>query len=268
MWFTNLHEKAKKGLLKDVKNLTIEKLNKLDKDGNTVWHIAVEFDGLKDIPSEFFTAEVLKTKSNNSNTVLHSAAAYRRLDDIPTHLLTVDALNQINNYGRTVWHIAAQRYRLTALPKHLLTHQILNQIDVYGTSVLKDIQQERDTQDIPAHLITDEFIAEQSDKDIAQSLKHARVNNHRNYSVFVKNNPFVDTEMLINDDRFVIHDIYENKLGFYFNDVSFVLNKNGVFLNNEKHETIADALTFIDINYTQTIPLFKSSNTEILSFTL
>lgn len=48
-----LHEKAKTSLKGEV--LTTELLNERDKIGDTVWHIAAEYNTLQDIPDDIFT---------------------------------------------------------------------------------------------------------------------------------------------------------------------------------------------------------------------
>ena len=92
----NLHEKAKKELLKDedFSLITTDMLNEAQHDGNTVWHMAAGFNCLDSIPKHLFTEESMNLKNQFGETVLHIAALSNTLKNVPKEILTYDSLMQ------------------------------------------------------------------------------------------------------------------------------------------------------------------------------
>lgn len=263
-----LHKKAELGLLNTVKRWNACLLDKTDRYGYSVWHIAAGCNGLKDIPQHLFTKDVLKTNSPTSGKLIHRIAECWKLSDIPSHLLTEDILNLQDRWWRTVWHIAAQRSALRTLPRHLLTEEILNTRDLHGESVFS-ISSYDALNDIPAHLIT-HYSIEKQKETVAQAMKLVLIRNTRTYNIFVKDNPHLAKDLEFIDSRFKLLDVEEDRLSFCFNDLTVVLNKDGAFLNNENHDTLNNVVTFIENTYPniEKLPLYNSLTTQILPFTL
>lgn len=151
-----LHERAENRTLNNVKNLTVKKLNKLDDNGNTVWHVAARNDSLYQINKDLFTVEALSQINNFKENVWYIAAMENTLRDIPKHLFNEKGMKQISRRGDTAWHMAAKCQTLKHIPKHLFTFEALFTRDANGYTVWHHAVIRNTLKDIPKHLFTPE----------------------------------------------------------------------------------------------------------------
>lgn len=242
-----------------VKNeLTIslpEILNEIEEDGTTAWHYAACFDKLKYIPEHLFTHEALSKSNISGMTPWHEAAMYETLKYIPKHLFTEEALNSTTVPGHSVFQMAAMNNSFKDIPKHLLNEKLLNTRSVDGTTMWQIVALFNNFKHLPRHLVTKNLLNfnERDNFFNKESLQH--INNFIEvpYKLvsFIKLNPELERDIEFADQRLKLVEVDDKSLHFEFDGIEgvVILNKDGVYLNNETHQTLSKAVQFIENNY-------------------
>lgn len=282
-----LHEKAQKRALKGAV-ITTELLNERNNDGETVWHHAARVNSLRDIPIHFFTEEAMNKvvaggTANDGDTVWHVAAKNYSLEHIPKHLFTEEAMKEKNEKGETVWESAVKNKTLRAIPKHLFTEEVFNEEDgmqntlwhhAAGTRTLKDIPRRlfsaeslkrkndagysalhyaavHDTlRAIPKHLFTQNLIEGVSFNKAQYEYINTTIETNNKLLEFMgKSSEKLAKEIEFRDERYILDKVDEENVYFQIQGIHVIVNKEGVFLNNENHKTLSDAITFIEKTY-------------------
>ena len=79
--------------------------------------------------------------------------------------------------------------------------------------------------------------------------KIKRLNGRLN--TFIKQNPTLERDMIHRDPRLKLIDVKDSNVIFNFEGVKdeIILNKEGVFINDKNHNTLSNAVLFIENNY-------------------
>ena len=272
-----LHEKARRNYLQDndFSLVTTEMLNERNEDGCSVWCMAACNETLQDIPKHLFTEECLSQIDKDGNSLWHYAAQFNTLRHIPEHLFTDSSLAQPNQNGDTVWHISTMYGCLKDIPVHLFSEEVLNLKNNRESSVLNFVVRSGILKDIPQHLITETLF--HKNPGFFNAVDTLYINNvileRKLFNDFIENHPSLAKDIEFRDPRLELSEVVKHGVIFKFRgiDDKVILNKDGVAVGKNLHNSLNDAVLFIEKIYPhieQSLVLPKNDTLMVGEFVL